>query len=382
MYISEQHIPITLDNFLDFIHKYLEDNFGDTVKNLNIIIHIKNEKRIEEMRHLLVLEDIWVIRIQELQLEKDNNKEFQEYLEKYRLYESNDIFTHITKTSLFNRLISKLWFPEKIGIKDFKKIKENKEKKPYIKTDSFSSIAMYREWEEFKSTVPQFTSFTAKIQVLPTFFYQALHSLIYKEIDASISKVVTKLYDNISSEIWGKRNSDKEVIIFYPMEKYIENMSSIYPILYSLEEKGILRVSKQEIKDWKIYFTLADINNFTLEECRKSFKKIQWWLSDEIVFKNNDVYINNEVLKFKWKNTKTFKVVKAYFELSLELQKREVVFSEIEESHKLVKEIKKYNYDSFNDVFKDLNERVKNEHSIDEFIRVTKSSLICEYLKV
>jgi len=42
----------------------------------------------------------------------------------------------------------------------------------------------------------------------------------------------------------------------------------------------------------------------------------------------------------------------------------------------------KYDYQNFSDIIKDVNKRVLKKHTIDEFIRVTKTSLICKYVKM
>lgn len=385
MYTSKEHIKLKLDDFLNFIHKYLEDNFSDSVKTFDITLHIKNNTRKEEMRQLLVLEDIWVIRIQNLQLERDNNKEFQWYLENYRLYENNGIFTYLTKTSFFNRLRSKLWFPERIWVKDFKRIRNNTKKKPYIKTDSFSSMAIYRDWEDFKSKIPNFTVFTARVQIVPLFFYESLHTLIYREEEDSISRIVTELYENISSEIWEKRNSDNEVVVFYPLRDYIDNKSSIYPILYELEQKWILRISKQEIKGWKIYFTLTDINNFTLEECKKSYHLIKREVTDIADFKNDVLYINHEAVSFRWKNTKIFMVIKILFEILQENKNIEISYVEFSEYYQ-EKEYTwlgnmKYDIDDFWKIIKNFNKRIHEKYKIEEFIGLNNNWLLCKYFK-
>jgi hypothetical protein len=83
------------------------------------------------------------------------------------------------------------------------------------------------------------------------------------------------------------------------MRKYLDFQSSVYPILKELDEQEFLKISKIYIKDWNLYFTISDINNFSLKECEKAYNGIKRDIRDIATFKNNELYINNEKVSFR-----------------------------------------------------------------------------------
>jgi hypothetical protein len=216
-------------------------------------------------------------------------------------------------------------------------------------------------------------------------FYKTLFGLIYKEkIDFKLIEV-KKLYENILSETWCKTNYEKEIRIFYNFNDYLNNHSSIYPILYELQEKSKLVIEKIEIKKWYIYFILRNFVNISLEDFEKAFDKIKRKITDTAFFKDEELFINNEQIDFKKKESSdTYKTIKIFFEILNKIKKNEVSFNEIQnirkEEYKWF-DLKEINYDNSRENIRWVNRRINKKYKIKKFIGIRKNWLVCNIFK-
>lgn len=382
-YSYNKSFDLTLDNLLDFIHVFLEDNVNSNAESYkDIVFHLESTKKIERMRQILALEETGAIYILNLKFERENRfQDFENAIEKYRLYDEKDIIYHLTKEpNLIGKIKNKLRIPNRLDL-----LKIFNKKEDSFPTEFYSSKGIYRDWNNFKKNITRFEIFTCDIVINPTLFFQAFFDLVYLEQEDSVSKIAWELYENISSEIWGKSNFKWEIEIFYQMRKYLDFQSSIYPILKELKERELLDISKVYIKDWNLYFIIKNINNFSLEECEKAYNWIKRNIRDIAEFKNNDLYINNEIVSFRWKSSKLFTIIKMFFEICERNTINNISFSDLEDYYKekwytgLNKT--KFQLKPFDDALKDFNVRVKDEYNIPVFIRVTNNWLECQYAK-
>jgi hypothetical protein len=176
-----------LDNLLDFIHLYLEDNVGSAVKTYNdIVFHLESPKKIETMRQVLALEETGAIRISNLKFEQEKRfQDFENAIEKYRLHDEKDIFYHLTKEpSFIGKIKDKLRIPNR---SDLLKIIDNKEEA--FPTEFYSTKGIYRDWDNFKESIPRFAVFTCDILIYPPLFFQTFFDLTYLEQEDSISRI-------------------------------------------------------------------------------------------------------------------------------------------------------------------------------------------------
>lgn len=388
-YLSNKNINLSLDNLLDFIHKYLEDNLSGYVKEIDVIFHLKSKQRIEEFKQILELEQCWVLQLKKLELEKnhnDKNWEFEKYFEKFRLYEEKWLLYEFTKKPSFVwRVKNKLWIPINISAKKALNLINQKEKK-LIKLDTFSSFSIYDNWNEFNSKVPPFTVLKWNIKILSSIFFDILFNLIYKEEKDFLLKDVRELYENIISETWWKTNYEREIKIFYDLKNYINNKSSIYPILYELHERCILNILKIEIKDWYLYFILNYLNTLSLAKFEEAYNIVKRKVADIAIFKDDNLYINWEKIDFRNKETKkTFNLIKLFFELQQDNKNHKIKFEELEEIYNrkkykwLLKS--KFKYADLRKTIGDFNNRIFTKYNIKTFIVVNKSWLECKYTK-
>ncbi|MDD3144760.1 MAG: hypothetical protein PHV23_01470 [Candidatus Gracilibacteria bacterium] len=388
-YLSNKNINLSLDNLLDFIHKYLEDNLSGYVKEIDVIFHLKSKQRIEEFKQILELEQCGVLQLKKLELEKnhnDKNGEFEKYFEKFRLYEEKGLLYEFTKKPSFvGRVKNKLGIPINISAKKALNLINQKEKK-LIKLDTFSSFSIYDNWNEFNSKVPPFTVLKGNIKILSSIFFDILFNLIYKEEKDFLLKDVRELYENIISETGGKTNYEREIKIFYDLKNYINNKSSIYPILYELHERCILNILKIEIKDGYLYFILNYLNTLSLAKFEEAYNIVKRKVADIAIFKDDNLYINGEKIDFRNKETKkTFNLIKLFFELQQDNKNHKIKFEELEEIYNrkkykwLLKS--KFKYADLRKTIGDFNNRIFTKYNIKTFIVVNKSGLECKYTK-
>ncbi len=387
-YLAKVESIISLNYFLYFIDKYLDGNFYWDIQKISIWFHLKWKNEIYDFKKILELENYWLIIIKDLKLEENNNNDssdkFKNYMEKFRLHQNKWLINEFTKNSnIIWKIKNKLWLSNKISVKKLPHLSDKKNN-VLIELDSFSSILIYKNWEKFQEFVPKFTVFVFDIIVNNVLFYDILFSLIYNEKKDSKLNEVKNLYNNIISETQGKNNYKDEIRIFYDFNDYLDNKASIYPILYELEKNHILKISKITLENWYIYFYLKKINNLSIDKFDKSYNISKRKVEDKSNFNNGKLYINWEEIKFRNKNiSKTFNLLKLFFETQKIKNKSKITFEELEELYKennykwLIKS--KFNYEDLRKIIEDFNSRVFKIHNIKNFIVVNKSWLSCDY---
>lgn len=385
-YLLEEKINTNLDSFTNFIRDYLENNFNSPIKEVEVIFHLKSKARKKEFKKILELEKLWVLQLKDIKLEENHNDingDFKKYFERFRLHQQQWILHEFTKKpNIIGRIKNKLKIPVKISAIDIGKFWETK----LIKLDSFCSQSIYRNWDKFNSKVPKYTVLVWKMRVIPSRFFSTLFTLIYKEKKDSQIKEVKNLYENILSETEWKTNHEWQINIFYNFEDYIDKKSSIYPILFDLEQKSLLEISHIAIKDWFLHFSLKNLNNLAYDKFEEAYNISKRMIIDYAIFENGDLYINSEKIDFRKKETsKTYNLLKLFFELQQNTKKQKIKFEELDELYKRKKQKwlwkSKFRYEDLRKTIEDFNDRKDVQKHLSDFIVPNVEWLLCKYTR-
>lgn len=190
---------------------------------------------------------------------------------------------------------------------------------------------LYKNYDNYVNNIELHSSLSVFVSIIPYMFMNGLMKIIFQEKDISKLpnyKILDELVERIKSEINWKSSYLWDIEVFYDFWNYIDTKSSIYPILYELQERKIVKIKEIELKDWYIIFKLNkinDINSINKKEIINLFwstdklKILDNKLSKEVVSINLKLDFKNWFIKNNWNII--IKLTKSEKEILFELNK-------------------------------------------------------------
>lgn len=170
---------------------------------------------------------------------------------------------------------------------------------------------LYKNFDEYIDNIEQHSSMQISIFFIPSIFLEKFMKIIFQELKISKLpnyKILNNLIDRIKSEAKWKPYKLWKIPLFYELYDYLDYESSIYPMLYELQERNILIIKEIELRDWYIIFKIEKIIN--IDSINKEEIINLFWSSDKNIstWKINDVLIDENILKIENKEVDWIKI--------------------------------------------------------------------------